>query len=151
MTSNEFWQKAKAELKLKDDESFAGDIGFEARGFAGTEKIAALLAGKKRAAFSTFAVYAIDNEILPVGGEYYIVKNADEEAVCAIQIQRVEIIPFNEVPWNLAALEGEDANLQEWRDRTRETLEEEAEIIGYEFREDIKLVFMEFEIVSKRN
>lgn len=149
MTSNEFWQKTKAALKLQDDESFAGDLGFEARGFAGTEKIAALLAGKKRAAFSTCAVYAIDNEILPVSGEYYIVKDVEEEAVCAIQIQRVEILPFNEVPWNLAALEGEDENLQEWRGRTREALEEEAEIIGYEFREDIKLVFMEFEIVMR--
>lgn len=149
MTSNEFWQKTKAALKLQDDESFAGDLGFEARGFAGTEKIAALLAGKKRAAFSTCAVYAIDNEILPVSGEYYIVKDAEEEAVCAIQIQRVEILPFNEVPWSLAALEGEDENLQEWRERTREALEEEAEIIGYEFRDDIKLVFMEFEIVMR--
>lgn len=149
MTSNEFWQKTKAALNLQGDESFTGDLGFEARGFAGTEKIAALLAGKKRAAFSTYAVYAIDNEILPVSGEYYIVKDAEDEAVCAIQIQRVEILPFNEVPWNLAALEGEDENLQEWRERTREALEEEAEIIGYEFREDIKLVFMEFEIVMR--
>ena len=149
MTSSEFWQKTKAALKLQDDESFAGELGFEARGFAGTEKIAALLAEKKRAAFSTYAVYAIDNEILPVSGEFYIVKNAEEEAVCAIQIQRVEILPFNEVPWTLAALEGEDENLQEWRERTREILEEESEIIGYEFREDIKLVFMEFKIVMR--
>ena len=149
MTSSEFWQKTKAALKLQDDESFAGELGFEARGFAGTEKIAALLAERKRAAFSTYAVYAIDNEILPVSGEFYIVKNADEEAVCAIQIQRVEILPFNEVPWSLAALEGEDENLQEWRERTREILEEESEIIGYEFREDIKLVFMEFKIVMR--
>ena len=149
MTSSEFWQKTKAALKLQDDESFAGELGFEARGFAGTEKIAALLAEKKRAAFSTYAVYAIDNEILPVSGEFYIVKNADEEAVCAIQIQRVEILPFNEVPWSLAALEGEDENLQEWRERTREILEEESAIIGYEFREDIKLVFMEFKIVMR--
>ena len=149
MTSNEFWQKTKAALKLQDDESFAGELGFEAQGFAGTEKIAALLAEKKRAAFSTSAVYAIDNEILPVSGEFYIVKNADEETVCAIQIQRVEILPLNEVPWTLAALEGEDENLQEWRERTREILEEESEIIGYEFREDIKLVFMEFKIVMR--
>ena len=149
MTSSEFWQKTKAALKLQDDESFAGELGFEARGFAGTEKIATLLAEKKRAAFSTYAVYAIDNEILPVSGEFYIVKNAEEEAVCAIQIQRVEILPFNEVPWSLAALEGEDENLQEWRERTREILEEESEIIGYEFREDIKLVFMEFKIVMR--
>lgn len=149
MTSSEFWQKTKAALKLQDDESFAGELGFEARGFAGTEKIAALLAEKKRAAFSTYAVYAIDNGILPVSGEFYIVKNAEEEAVCAIQIQRVEILPFNEVPWTLAELEGEDENLQEWRERTREILEEESEIIGYEFREDIKLVFMEFKIVMR--
>ena len=149
MTSIEFWQKTKAALKLQDDESFAGELGFEARGFAGTEKIAALLAERKRAAFSTYAVYAIDNEILPVSGEFYIVKNAEEEAVCAIQIQRVEILPFNEVPWSLAALEGEDENLQEWRERTREILEEESENIGYEFLEVIKLVFMEFKIVMR--
>ena len=50
MTEKECWEKFLAQSGLGEEAKFAGEFGFEARGFAGTERLAALLAGKKTAA-----------------------------------------------------------------------------------------------------
>ncbi len=150
MTENYFWNEFLKTTNLNQEARYAGDFGFEAKGFAGTERIALILAGRKRAVFSSYATYAIDNEPLPVSDEYYIVKDAGENPVCIIKTTSVQILPFNEVTWEMASLEGEDSNLEEWREKTRENIEEEGEIVGFDFSEDIKLVFMSFETVFKR-
>lgn len=149
MTEYECWEKFLKEKSLDQEAKFAGSFGFEAKGFAGTERIAALLAGRKTAAFFSFATFAIDNEELPVSDEYYIVLDANHEAVCVIKTTAVQILPYDQVTWEMAAREGEDSSLQDWRERTRENLEDEAAVVGFEFAPDIKLVYMEFEVASR--
>ncbi len=147
MTEKEFWENFLKKSGLDQDAKHSGEFGFEARGFAGSERLAALLAGKKTAAFFSYATFAIDNEELPVSGEYYIVLDGNREPFCVIQTSSVQILPFNQVTWEMAAREGEDSSLEEWREKTRENLEEEGELVGFEFSPDIKLVYMEFKLV----
>lgn len=149
MTEKECWDNFIKKSGLDGEAKYAGSFGFEARGFAGTERIAALLAGKKTAAFFSFATFAIDNEELPVSDEYYIVLGANREAVCVIKTTAVQILPYNQVAWEMAAREGEDSSLEEWRERTRENLEDEGAVVGFEFSPDIKLVYVEFEVVGQ--
>ena len=149
MTEKECWEKFIKKTGLDGQAKYAGSFGFEAKGFAGTERIAALLAGKKTAAFFSYATFAIDNEELPVSDEYYIVLDASQEAVCIIKTTAVQILPYDQVAWEMAAREGEDSSLQEWRERTRENLEEEGELVGFEFAPDIKLVYVEFEVADR--
>ncbi len=149
MTEKECWDNFIKKSGLDGEAKYAGSFGFEARGFAGTERLAALLAGKKTAAFFSFATFAIDNEELPVSDEYYIVLGANREAVCVIRTTRVQIIPYNQVAWEMAAREGEDSSLEEWRERTRENLEDEGAVVGFEFAPDIKLVYVEFEVAGR--
>lgn len=149
MTEKECWEKFLAQSGLGEEAKFAGEFGFEARGFAGTERLAALLAGKKTAAFFSYATFAVDNEELPVSGEYYIVLGASREPLCVIKTTSVQIIPYNQVAWEMAAREGEDSSLEEWRARTRENLEDEGAVVGFEFSPDIKLVCVEFEIAFR--
>lgn len=149
MTEKECWEKFIKESGLDGQAKYAGSFGFEARGFAGTERLAALLAGKKTAAFFSFATFAIDNEELPVSDEYYIVLGANKEAACVIKTTAVQILPYNQVAWEMAAREGEDSTLEEWRERARENLEEEGAVVGFEFSPDIKLVYVEFEVVGR--
>ncbi len=149
MTEKECWEKFIKESGLDGQAKYAGSFGFEARGFAGTERLAALLAGKKTAAFFSFATFAIDNEELPVSDEYYIVLGANKEAACVIKTTAVQILPYNQVAWEMAAREGEDSTLEEWRERTRENLEDEGAVVGFEFSPDIKLVYVEFEVVGR--
>lgn len=149
MTEKECWENFIKKSGLDGQAKYAGSFGFEARGFAGTERLAALLAGKKTAAFFSYATFAVDNEELPVSGEYYIVLDANNEALCVIKTTAVQILPYNQVAWEMAAREGEDSSLEEWRERTRENLEDEGAVVGFEFAPDIKLVYVEFEVAGR--
>ena len=149
MTEKEYWENFIKKTGLDGEAKYAGEFGFEARGFAGTERLAALAAGKKTAAFFSYATFAIDNEELPVSGEYYIVTDANREPFCMIRTTAVQILPYDQVTWEMAAREGEDSSLEEWRAKTRENLEEEGELVGFEFAPDIKLVCVEFEVVDR--
>ena len=59
------------------------------------------------------------------------------------------LVPFNEVTWEMARLEGEDEDLGQWKERKQEYLEDEGAILGFEFTPDIKLVFQTFKVVYK--
>ena len=149
MTEFEFWEKFVKESGLDPDSKYDGVFGFEAQGFFGAERIAALLAGKKRAAFFPYSSYVVDDGLIPVSGEHYIILGAGRQPVCVIQTTRVQVVPFDQVTMEMVAKEGEDSSMEEWREKTRENLEEEGQVVGFEFSPDIKLVYMEFEVVYR--
>lgn len=146
---DEYWEKFIKETGRDLDEKCAGDLNFESKGFSNDSKVALILMGKKTAMFSSFPTFSIDNEPLPASGELYLVLDKSENPVCVIELESVNIVPFNEVTFEMAKKEGEDENLEEWRERTQETLEEEAAILGFDFTPEIRLVFQTFRVVYK--
>ncbi len=146
---DEYWNKFLSETGRSPDDKCAGDIGFEAKGFVGDELLTLVLAGKKTALFSSYSTFAIDNEPLPVSGELYLVLDRAGQPQCVIEFENIQILPYNEVTWEMAKLEGEDENLDAWKERQQEYLEEEGNILGFDFSPDIKLVFQEFKVVYR--
>ena len=146
---DEYWNKFLSETGRSPDDKCAGDIGFEAKGFIGDELLTLVLAGKKTALFSSYSTFAIDNEPLPVSGELYLVLDRAGQPQCVIEFENIQILPYNEVTWEMAKLEGEDENLDAWKERQQEYLEEEGNILGFDFSPDIKLVFQEFKVVYR--
>ena len=146
---DEYWNKFLSETRRSPDDKCAGDIGFEAKGFVGDELLTLVLAGKKTALFSSYSTFAIDNEPLPVSGELYLVLDRAGQPQCVIEFENIQILPYNEVTWEMAKLEGEDENLDAWKERQQEYLEEEGNILGFDFSPDIKLVFQEFKVVYR--
>ena len=49
----------------------------------------------------------------------------------------------------MAKLEGEDENLEQWKERKTEYLQEEGDILGFEFSPDLKLVFQTFKVICR--
>lgn len=147
---DEYWNNFLSETGREPDERCAGDLNFEAKGFVADEMIALLLSGKKTAFFTSWSTYAIDGEPIPVSGELYLVLDRNEDPVCIIETQSVQVLPFNEVTWEMAKMEGEDESLMAWREKKKEYLEEEGDILGFEFTPDIKLVFQTFSVVYKK-
>ena len=141
---DEYWQKFIAEKQLPEDTKCAGDLFFEAKGFVGDELTALVVSGQKTAFFSSYATFAIDQEPLPVSGELYIVVDRAHEPVCVIELENVAVLPMNEVTWEMAKKEGEDENLEAWRQKHQEYLEDEGAVLGFEFTPDIKVVYQEF-------
>ncbi|MCR5062203.1 MAG: ASCH domain-containing protein [Treponema sp.] len=148
--ADEFWNEFLKATGRDEEERCAGDLNFEAKGFVADEMIALVLSGKKTAFFTSWSTYAIDQEPVPVSGELYLVLDRNEKPVCVIETQSVQVIPFNEVTWEMAKLEGEDESLEVWREKKQEYLEEEGDIMGFEFTPDIKLVFQTFNVVYKK-
>jgi len=103
---------------------------------------------KKTAFFSSYASYIIDNEDLPASGEKYVVLDRSGSPRCIIELTSVRIVPFCEVTHEMVIAEGEDESLETWREKEKGYLEDEGEIVGFAFAEDIKLVFHEFRIVD---
>ena len=146
---DQYWNKFIKDTGRKENDRCSGDLIFEAKGFVSDELIALVISGKKNAFFTTWATYTIDGEPLPLSGELYVVLDRANNPRCIIETESVEIVPFNQVTWEMAKLEGEDQNLEEWRQKKIEYLEDEGAILGFEFTEDIKLVFQRFKVVYR--
>jgi uncharacterized protein YhfF len=144
-----YWERFLRKTGRDKDEKCAGDISFESGGFTGDELVSLVLAGKKTALFTSYATYAEDNEPLPATGELYVVLDRSDIPRCIIETVGVAIVPFNEVTWEMAQLEGEDENLELWREKHREYLEDEGAVVGFDFTPGIKLVFQTFHVVYR--
>lgn len=146
---DEYWAKFLKDTNRDPEEKCSGDLFFEAKGFVGDQHIFSVLNGKKTAVFSSFPSFAIDQEPLPLCGELYLLQDKNEKPVCVIELEAVEILPFYDVPWELAKQEGEDQNLEEWRTKHWEYLEDEAEIMGFTVTPDVKMVFQKFKVIYR--
>lgn len=109
--------------------------------------LALVLSGKKMATSSSYLAYQQDDDPLPETGDLSIVTDWQGNPRCVIENTSVQVIPFNEMTYEVCRLEGEDETLESWRDnhRTAFTLGSKEE--GYTFTEDMPVVFEVFRVV----
>ncbi len=128
-------------------EAFGGRGEYEAWRFGGDADALAelVLAGKKTATASAYPLYELENEPLPKAGEYSVILDSRDEAVCVIQTTKVYVVPFDQVSPGHAAREGEgDLSLTDWRAVHRAFFAGELEAAGLTFHESMKVVCEEF-------
>lgn len=138
MTAEELWKKS----------GLTGE--YEAWSFGcDTDTLAELVKqGIKTATCSAFCFYEIEDEPMPQVGEYSIVLDSEENAVCIIRTTKVYMTSFNQVTAEHAYKEGEgDRSLDYWRKVHAKFFSEEMDTVGLEFFEDMKVVCEEFEMV----
>ena len=113
------------------------------------DKLGALvLAGQKTATASAFPLYEQDLEPLPRVGEYSVIMDSKNRALCIIRTTKVYVAPFCEVSPAHAAKEGEgDLSLAYWRQVHRDFFAREMEGAGLAFTEQMPVVCEEFEMV----
>ena len=106
--------------------------------------------GIKTGTASAEELYKIDNEPIPTEGEYSVILNSRDEAVCVIRTTKVYIVPFCDVSAHHAFCEGEgDRSLAYWRKVHEEFFRNEYAACGLEFSQDIPVVCEEFELLMK--
>lgn len=107
-----------------------------------------VLSGVKTATASAFPLYEFDNEPLPNEGEYSVILDSNENAVCVVRTTRVYITPFCQVSQWHAYLEGEgDRSLQYWRAVHEEVFHAWLSEAGLVFSQETPVVCEEFEVV----
>ena len=140
MTAAELWKRSGLEGT------------YEAWAFGeAPDKLARLvLCGKKTATCSAYDLYEADGEPLPQAGEYSVILDSEEDAVCVIRTVRVTVCAFDEVTAEHARKEGEgDLSLGYWRQVHEAFLRRELASVGKAFSGQTKVVCEEFEVVFR--
>lgn len=109
-----------------------------------------VLKGIKRATASSHYWYELNNAVLPKAGDHYIVTDWDGIALCVIEVEKVEITPFNQVTAEFAEIEGEgDKSLAYWKRVHWDYYTRELEGSQYSPGEDMLIVCEQFRVVYK--
>ena len=121
---------------------------FELTEKACNELLDLVLQGKKRATSSSLASFRAEGTAVAKEGELSVITDWDGHPRCVIRTTKVRVIPYKDIPFGLARLEGEDDTLASWRKRHEAFFREEGKLLGYTFSEDMEVVFEEFEVVE---
>lgn len=141
MNAKEMWEAFSG--KRKED-------SYEAWRYGGLiDELAELtLQGVKTATASSYSMYLIEEEPIPQIGQYSIILNSKEEAVCIIQTKKVDIVPFHEVDEQHAYQEGEgDRSLAYWQTVHKEFFMKAMNSIDQKFDENMLVVCEKFQVV----
>ena len=104
--------------------------------------------GVKTATASAYPFYKLEGEDLPKAGEYSVILNTKDEAVCIIRTTKVYVTPYREVTAEQAWKEGEgDRSLNYWRRVHEAFFRKELEAVGLDFTENMGVVCEEFEVI----
>lgn len=140
MTAEELWEKS----------GLSGTYEAWAFGEAPDELAELVIQGIKTATCSSYDLYQINNEPLPKAGDYGIILNSNEEAVCIIKTKKVYVTEYNQVSADHAFKEGEgDRSLEYWRMVHESFLTNELSSVHRSFDEHTKVVCEEFEVIYK--
>ena len=89
-----------------------------------------------------------EEDPLPQSGDYSIILNSKDEAVCVIQTTKTTVVPFDEVSKEHAYKEGEgDRSLAYWRDVHEDFFAEEFAETELEFNGQTRILCEEFQVV----
>ena len=147
MTIEAFWKKFLAASGLPPETAYKEAFSFETSEYWANELLRLVLAGKKRATSSSLLAYEKEGEALPRPGEFSIVTDWAGEPRCVIETTAVQIIPFNQMTFDIVRREGEDECLETWQAGHRRFFLEDAKQLGYTFTEDMPVVFEDFRVV----
>ena len=143
MNAQQLWDAYKEKSGVIHDNYTAWAFGGD------PDELAELvLTGKKSATCSLKYIYDLTGEPIPALGEYSVILNSKQEAVCIIRTTCLRLIPFCRMDAALAAREGEgDLSLDYWQRVHRDFFEKELAPYGEQFEEGMELIFEEFERV----
>lgn len=139
MTAEELWKKS----------GLTGDYDAWAFG-EDADRLAELVKkGIKTATSSLLCFYELEGEGLPNVGQYNIILDSNEDAVCIIRTVKVYVTTFDKISEEHAYKEGEgNRSLEYWKNVHREFFTEELKTIGKPFTPDVEIVCEEFEVVK---
>lgn len=106
-----------------------------------------VLSGQKKATSSGVKGLGIMGLDMPKEGDLSLVTDWAGNPRCVIETESVAILPFHEITFERARLEGEDDSIESWRENHRDFFTREGETLGYAFSEDMEVAFETFRVV----
>ena len=107
-----------------------------------------VLQGTKRATASLRWVYEAENEPLPKVGDLSVVTNWDGDPLCVIETTQVDVVPYDRVSEEFAAVEGGgDGSLRYWREAHWPFFSRECASLGREPTQEMPVICERFRVV----
>jgi uncharacterized protein YhfF len=147
MTVNEFWQDFLTANEMDESLIYFESFHFDLTKEWANKLLDLVLAREKRATASSLYAFELEGGRIPQIGDYNIITDWDKNPRCIIKTTAVTILPFNKMTFDICKREGEDDTLESWQRGHRHFFTEEGKVMGYEFTEDMPVVFEDFEIV----
>ncbi|MBE6054553.1 MAG: ASCH domain-containing protein [Clostridium sartagoforme] len=144
-----FWNRFIEANGYSKDKKYLEAFHFELTEVLANELLELVLEGKKKATASSLLSYEIEGTILPEIGDLSIVTDWDGNPKCVIETKNITIIPFKDITYDICMREGEDDSLESWRKGHIKFFTNEGKELGYDFTEDMLVVFEDFEVVYK--
>ena len=139
MTAQEMWERYSIQKNIHAEyDTWA--FGIDADHLA-----ALVLAGTKTATASLHLWYEQDAQPLPQPGQYSVILDSEEKAVCVIRTENVSVVPYAQVDESHAWKEGEgDRSLAYWRSAHERFFRDTLAQAGLSFDEQMMVVCEEF-------
>ena len=134
----ELWNAFAASGGGVDERRFYESFCFGDREDLANSLAELVLRGAKRATAGSVWSFEAEGKRLPEPGDVSIITNWSGGALCVIETETVDIVPFRDVSAEFAAAEGEgDGSLSFWQAAHREYFTRECARAGREFSEDM--------------
>jgi len=145
-----FWGRFVESTGRAGEDRFYEAFFFSDREDVANELAELVLRGVKRATAASVWSHDEEGKPLPRPGDLSIVTDWAGKALCVIETESVEVVPFCKVTAEFAAFEGEgDGSLAFWRDAHREYFARECARADREFSESMLVVCERFEVVHR--
>lgn len=144
---NTFWENFLLKTNRDKDIKYIDSFHFELTQRWANELLRLVLIGQKQATSSSLLAYQIGGDRIPQVGDLSIVTDWEGIPKCVIETTNVMIIPFKEITFDICKLEGEDDNLESWREGHINFFSREGKELGYTFTEDMPVIFENFKMV----
>jgi uncharacterized protein YhfF len=145
-----FWQSFAVTRPTDPTPRFLEAFHFDDNQPSADELAALVLAGRKRATAGLLWAHSAEVRPLPRPGDLSIVTNFHGDALCVIETRQVNIVPFDKVSAEFAAVEGEgDGSLAYWRRAHEAFFARECQRLGRQPAPDMPVVCERFEVVYR--
>jgi len=142
-----FWTEFLEKKHLEKSKKYIEAFHFELNEKLANELLQLVLDGQKRATASSLLGYEIEQNPFPKIGDYSIITDWEGDPKCVIETIDVVVIPYKDITFDICKREGEDDTLESWRQGHERFFREEGRTLGYEFSEDMPVVFEDFKVV----
>ena len=150
MTIEEFWLEFLDKTGRDSNTEYYESFHFCMNEKLANELLNLVLAGKKRATSSSLFAYEKEGSRLPQVGDLSIVTDWDGVPRCVIETTAVNTYKFKDITFEICKREGEDECLETWRAGHRHFFSEDGKLLGFEFSEDMPVIFEDFEVVFSK-
>ncbi|MEA4895540.1 MAG: ASCH domain-containing protein [Oscillospiraceae bacterium] len=147
MTVDEFWKSFLTKTGRSSDTRYLESFYFDMNERSANSLLELVLSGKKRATASSLLAYGKESSVAPKVGDLSIVTDWEGSPRCVIETTAVQVYRFGDITFDICRREGEDSCLETWRDNHTCFFTEEGKKLGYEFSEDMPVLFEDFKLV----